>query len=91
MDDDVPSRGNLLPVQPRQFAQAPPDSIAHNRAAKRFLNAEAKAALRQVVRFYKSCEVGTRAALAHAIDGIKLRLRYQPRFARKLQPGFTRA
>jgi hypothetical protein len=91
MDDDVPSRGNLLPVQSRKLAQTPPDSIAHNRTAKGFLDAEAKPALRQIVRFYKSCEVGTRASLAGAIDGIKLRLRCQPRFARILQPGFTRA
>ncbi len=78
-------------MQPREFAQASPDSIAHNRAAERLLDAEAKAALWQVVRFYKSCEVGTRAALARAVDSIELRLSYQPRFARILQPGFTRA
>jgi len=91
MNDDVPSRGNLLPVQPSNFSQAPPDSIAHNRTAKSLLDAEAETALRQIVRLYKSSEVGTRAALAGAVDGVKLRLLHEPRFARILLPGFIRA
>jgi hypothetical protein len=78
-------------VQPRNLTQAPPDSIAHNSATKSLLDAEAEAALRQIVRLYKSSEVGTRAALPGSVHGVKLRLLYQPCFARILLPGFTRA
>jgi hypothetical protein len=78
-------------VQPRDLSHAPPDSITHNRAPKSLLDAEAKPALRQVVRLYKSSEVGTRAALPGAVHGVKLRLLHQPRLARILLPGFIRA
>ncbi len=78
-------------MQPRDFPQAAPDSIAHNRTAESPLDAEAKPALREIVRLYKSCEVGTRTALSGPIDGVKLRLLREPDFARKLLPGFTRA
>ena len=78
-------------MQPCDLSHAPPDSIAHNRTAKSLLDAEAESALRQVVRLYKSNEVGTRAALPGAVHGVKLRLAHQPRFARILLPGFTRA
>ena len=47
VDDDVPSRGYFLPVAPHDFPQATPDTIAHHRAAECFLDADAKAALRQ--------------------------------------------
>ena len=97
MNDDVPSRGNLLPVQPNDFAQTAPDSIAHNRTTESLLDAETKPALREIVRLYESSEVGTRTAFAGAVDGVKLRLLREftrlggPNFARKLQPGFIRA
>jgi hypothetical protein len=91
MNHEVPSCGYLLPVEPHDFADAPPDTIAHDRAAQSTLDAEAEAALRQVVRFHENSEVGTRAALAGAVHGIELRLAHQPRFARILLPGFIRA
>jgi hypothetical protein len=59
-------------VAAHYFAQAPPDPIAHHRAAERLLDAEAKTALRQFVGAEKHCEVGTRAALAGAVHSIKL-------------------
>jgi hypothetical protein len=46
-------------MQPHHFAHAPPHTIAHHRAAQRALDAEAKAALRQTVRFQEHGEVGT--------------------------------
>ncbi len=78
-------------MQPYDFSQAPPDSIAHNRTTKSLLDAEAEAALRQIVRLYESSEVGTRVAFAGAVDNVKLRLLHQPRFARICLPGFIRA
>ncbi len=46
-------------MQPHHFPDAPPDTIAHHRPAQRSLDAEAKAALGQVVRFQEHGEVGT--------------------------------
>jgi len=78
-------------VQPNNLAQTAPDSIAHNRTAESLFYAEAKPALREIVHLCKSSEVGTRTALAGAVDGVKLRLLHKPDFARKLQPAFIRA
>src|SRR6267378_8579322 len=46
VNDDVPSCGYLQPVAAHDFAQAPPDTIAHYRAAQNLLDAEAESALR---------------------------------------------
>jgi hypothetical protein len=75
-------------VAAHDFAQAPPDTIAHYRAAQRFLDAKAESALPQFVGAEENCEVGTRTALSGAVDGIKLSAAHQfthlrgPRFAR---------
>jgi hypothetical protein len=61
-------------VQPNDLAQTAPDSIAHNRTSESLFDAEAKPALREIVRLYESSEVGTRTALAGAVDGIELGL-----------------
>jgi hypothetical protein len=74
------------------LAQASPNAIAHHRASRRFLDAEAESALRQFVGAKENSEVGTRAALPGAIDGVKSAALDQPRLARKFQqPGFIRA
>jgi hypothetical protein len=88
--DDVPSCGYLQPVAAHHFAQTPPDTIAHHRAAKRFLDAEPKPALRPFVGAEENCEVGTRAALSGTVHGVKLRLPNQPRLARKRCPSCLR-
>jgi len=77
-------------VAAHYLAQAPPDTIAHYRAAQSFLDAEAEAALGQFVGAKENCEVGTRTALPCAVDGIKLSAPNQPRFARKPIPARTR-
>jgi hypothetical protein len=46
-------------MEPEHFSNAPPDTIAHHRAAECSLNAEAKAALRQIIGFQEHREVGT--------------------------------
>ena len=68
------------------LAQAPPDTIAHYRAAQRLLDAESETALRQFVRAEKDCKVGTRTALSGAVDSIKFSAPHQPRLARKPIP-----
>jgi len=74
------------------LSNSPPHAIAHHRATQRFLNAEAKAARRQLVGAKKNCEVGTGSALPGAVHGIEIAAPHQPRLARKFQaPGTTRA
>jgi len=90
VNDDVPSCGYLQPVAAHYLAQAPPDPIAHYRAAQSFLDAEAEAALGQFVGAKENCEVGTRTALPCAVDGIKLSAPHQPRFAREPIPAHIR-
>jgi acetyl esterase/lipase len=73
------------------LADAPPDTIAHHRAAERFLDAEAETALRQLVGAKKNGEVGTRAALPGAVHGIEFSAPHQPRSTREFQaPRLTR-
>jgi hypothetical protein len=78
-------------MQPHHFSNAAPDTIAHHRPAHRSLDAESKAALRQVVRFQKHGEMGTRAALSVAVNSVEIRLAHDARAARILLPLFTRA
>jgi hypothetical protein len=66
------------------FANAPPDAIAHDRPAQRLLYAESESALRQLVRAKKNREVGIRAAFPGAVHSVKLSAPHQPRFTRKL-------
>jgi len=89
--DEIPSCGNLLAMQPDRFPYPPPNAVAHHRPAQRSLDAEAKAALRKVVRFQEHGEVGTRAALPVAVHSVEIRLAHQTRSARILLPRFTRA
>jgi len=74
------------------LANPPPNAIAYHRAAERFLDAEAEAGPRQSIGPKENSEVGTRAALSGAVDGVKISAPHQPRVARKIQaPRFTRA
>jgi hypothetical protein len=73
-------------VAAHDLAQAPPDTIAHYRAAQGLLDAESETALRQFVGAKKNCKVGTRTALSGAVDGIKFSAPHQPRLARKPIP-----
>jgi hypothetical protein len=61
-------------MEPDHFSNASPHAIAHHRHTERSLDAEAKAALRQFVRFQEHGEVGTRAALPVAVNSVEIRL-----------------
>ena len=73
------------------FADAATHAIAEDRAAESALDAEAEAALRQVVRFRENGETGIRAALAMTIDCVEIRLANEPKRRRIGQPGTIRA
>src|SRR5260221_1679294 len=70
--DDVPSCRYLQTMAAHDFPHAPPDAIAHHRAAECLLDAESEAAVRQLVRAKKNGEVGIRAALPGTVYGVKL-------------------
>jgi hypothetical protein len=44
MNHNIPSGGNLLSVQSKNFAKAAPDSVAPDRVTQRLFNAPAKPA-----------------------------------------------
>src|SRR5258708_28091925 len=58
--DNVPSCRYLQTIAAHDFPHAPPDAIAHHRATQCLLDAESKAAVRQLVRAKKNGEVGIR-------------------------------
>jgi len=79
-------------IRDSNLADAPPDAIAHYRAAELLLDAEAETALRQLVGAKKNSKVGTRAALSGSVHGIEFAAPHQPRVAREFQaPWLTRA
>jgi len=78
-------------MQPHYFSYASPDTIARHCAAQRSFDAEAKAALWQVIRFQEHGEVGTRAALPVAVNSVEIRFAHNARATRILPPFFTRA
>ena len=73
------------------FANAAPDAVAYNSAAEGLFDAETEAAHRRGVGAKKNGKVGTRSALAGAIDGVELAEPQQPRLARKPEARATRA
>jgi len=91
MNHKIPSHGNLLPVTTDNFADTPPHAIADDGPAQRFLYAESKSALRQIVGAKKNGEVGIRSALTGAVDGIKVSTPHDARVTRKLQNLFFTA
>src|ERR1700719_350566 len=80
VNHDVPSCRYLLAMPAHDLSHAPPDAIAHHRAAQRLLDAETEAAARKLIRAKKKGEVGTRAAFPGAVHGIELSAPHQPRF-----------
>ena len=86
MNHDVPSRGYLLAMAAHDFSNSAPDAIAHHRPAKRFLDAEPKAAVRQLVGAKENSEVRAGTALSRAVDTVEFAAPHEPRLARKIQP-----
>ena len=92
MNDNVPSRCYLQAMTTNRFAQAAANAIANYSAAERFFNAEAEAALRQLIGAKKNGEVRTGTSASGAIDGVEISAADQARVARKIQArSFIRA
>jgi len=73
------------------FADATAHAIAEDCAAESALDAEAEAALRQMIRFRENGETGIGAALAMTIDCVEIRLTNESQRRRIGLPGTIRA
>jgi hypothetical protein len=78
-------------VEANHFANAAANAIAHYRAAESALDAEAEAALRQIVRFRENGEVGIGTALPMTVNRVEVRLAHEAHGRRIRQPGSIRA
>jgi len=78
-------------MEANHFANAAADAVAHHRAAESALDAEAEAALRQIVRFRENSEVGIGTALPMTVNRVEVRLAHESHRRRIRQPGFIRA
>jgi len=67
------------------FSNASAHAIAHHGISQSLLDAETETRLRQIVRAQEDREVGTGAALARPINGIKIIAADEPRLARELR------
>jgi len=83
MYHDVPSRGNLRIIAPKNFSNAAADPIAEHRASQSFLDADAETASRSAIGAIKNHELRRGFPPAAAIDGLEFGAAYQTRGARK--------
>ena len=83
---DVPSGGNLLSVQPQNFAEPPPNAIAPDRGAQRLFDAPAEPADVEAIGAEKNSEFAAGLAASRFIYRVILRTADQPAIARKPQP-----
>jgi hypothetical protein len=86
----VPSWGNLLSVQPQNFAEPAPDTIAPHRSAQRLLDAPAEPAEIQAIGAKKSGELAARSSSTLAIYGIVFSATHQSAGAGKIKLRFIR-
>jgi hypothetical protein len=85
MNDNVPSRWYLQTMTTNGLPQAAANPVSHYRAAESLLDAEAEAALGQLIGAKKNNEVRTGTPAAGAIDGVEIPAAHQARVARKIQ------
>jgi hypothetical protein len=78
-------------MQADHFTDAPAHTVAYYRAAESAFDAEAKATLRQIVRFRENGKKGIGTAPAVTVNRIKIRFANESSDRRIRQPGATRA
>lgn len=89
MNYDIPSRGYLQAMAAHDLSNSAADAVAQHRTAKRLLDAEPEAAVRQLVGAKENCEVRAGTALSGAVDSIEFPAPNEPRLARKILPPRT--
>jgi len=85
MNDNVPSWWYLQTMTTNSLPQATTNTIAHYRAAESLFNAEAEAALRQLIGAKKNNEKRAGTPSTGAIDGVEISTAHQAHVARKLK------
>ncbi len=85
MNYDVPSRGNLLSVQPENLAEPAADAVAPDSAAQRLFDAPAKAAESEAIGAKKNRELAARPAAGVAIHGVVLGAAHETAGAGKIE------
>jgi len=73
------------------FTDAPAHTVAYYRATESAFDAEAKAALRQIVRFRENGKKGIGTALAMTVNGVEIRFANETSGWRIRPPGVTQA
>jgi len=90
MNDDIPSRGNLLSLEPHDLAKSASDTIAPDCAAQRLLDAPTEAAVSEAIRAKKNGELAACSPPAVPIHRIVFGAAHQTAGARKIEPRHIR-
>ena len=83
MNYDVPSRGDLRTIPPKNFSNPSADPIAGHRASQRLLHADAEAASRSAIGAVKNNELRRAFPPAAPIDCFEFGAAYKSRGAGK--------
>jgi len=86
MNYNVPSRGNLLSVQPENLAEPAANAVAPDRVAQRLFDAPAKAAESEAIGAKKNRELAARPAAGVAIHGVVFDAAHETAGAGKIEP-----
>ena len=86
MNHDVPSRGDLLSVQSKNFAEPAADAVAPDRAAQRLFDAPAEPAEIEAIGAKKNRELAARPPAAFAIHRVVFGAAQQAAGAGKIEP-----
>jgi len=90
MNDDIPSRGNLLSVKPDHLTKSAPDAITPDRRAQRLLHTPAKPAELEAIGAKKNGEFAARSPASLPINDIIFGTAQQAARARQSKPRWFR-
>lgn len=86
MNDNVPSRGDLLSVRPDDFPNAAPDAISPHRSAQSFLDAPSEPAEVQAIGAEKNREFPARFPAPFAVHRVIFSAAHQSARPGQTQP-----
>jgi len=86
MNDDIPSRGNLLSVEPYDLTKSAPDTIAADCAAQRLLDAPTEAAVSEAIGTKKNRELAACSPPAVPVHRVVFGAAHQTAGTRKIEP-----
>ena len=86
MNDDIPSRGNLLSVKPDDLTKPAPDTIAPDCAAQRLLDAPAETAVSEAIGAKENGELAACSPPAVPVHRVVFGAAHQTAGTRKIEP-----